>query len=197
MQAIGSSRGKPHEQITGIHGRDVAEAERFGVSRRRGSRRIGSNGGCRAGRAPRGVWLRDGLAHQFVVLPVLAAGWRHRGLLPARRIGPLRDLSRLPLGQTGVAQKRCREDAMSALPRRRYGLPSPWRCSAPARSSKLTAHYLYRFVSVMIVPSRLMSTRLRKLMPSKAMGRLLFSVTTASTLCTATSPTRTVSSLRR
>ena len=193
------SRGKPHEQITGIHGRDVAEAERFGVSRRRGSRRVGNNGCCRAGRAPRGVWLRDGLAHQFVVLPVLAAGWRHRGLLPARRIGPMRDLSRLPLGQAGVAQKRCQEDAMSALPRRRYGLPSPWRRSASVRSSKAnraTISY-YRFVSVMIVPSRLMSTRLRKLMPSKAMGRLLFSVTTASTLCTATSPTRTVSSLRR
>jgi len=36
-----------------------------------------------------------------------------------------------------------------------------------------------------------------KLVPSKAMGRLLPSVTTASTLFTAMSPTRTVSSLRR
>ncbi len=55
----------------------------------------------------------------------------------------------------------------------------------------------YRFVSVKIVPSRLMSTRLRKLIPSKAMGRLLPSMMTASTPCTASSPTRTVSSLRR
>jgi hypothetical protein len=57
-------------------------------------------------------------------------------------------------------------------------------------------HY-YRFVSVKIIPSRLMSTRLRKLMPSKAMGRLLPSTMTAATSFTATSPTLTVSSLRR
>ena len=100
-----AGRGKPHEQITGICGRDVAEAERFGVSRRRGSRHLGGNGCARADHALHDVWLRDGLAHQFVVLPVLAAGRRHRGLLPAQRLGPVRDLPRPALGQAGLVQK--------------------------------------------------------------------------------------------
>ena len=98
-------------QITGICGRDVAEAERFGVSRGRGSRHLGGNGCCGAGRAPHDVWLRDGLAPQFVVLPVLAAGRRHRGLLPGRRLGPVRDLSRRALGQAGLVSS-------EAMPRR-------------------------------------------------------------------------------
>jgi hypothetical protein len=130
MQAIWPGQGKPHEQITGICGRDVAEAERFGVSRGRGSRPLGGNGCARTDRAPHDVWLRDGLAYQFVVLPVLAAGRRRRGLLPARRLGPMRDLSRPALGQAGLAQKPCRRGCNGCLATLALRSPSPFRACA-------------------------------------------------------------------
>ena len=96
---------KPYEQITGICGGDLAEAERFGVSRRRSSRLLWVKGCQRADRTPRDLRLRDGLVHQFVVLPVLDAGRRYRRLLPARRLGAVHDLSRPALGQAGLGQK--------------------------------------------------------------------------------------------
>lgn len=89
----------PHEQITGICSRNIAEAGRVGVSRRHGSRLLCSKGCWCAHRAPRDVRMRDGLVHQFVVLPVLDAGRRHRRLLPTRRLSSVRDLSRRALEQ--------------------------------------------------------------------------------------------------
>jgi hypothetical protein len=74
VQAIYPSRRKQHEQITGICGRDVAEGGRFAVSRHRQSRHLSGNRRSRQDRAPHDIWLRRGLAHQFVVLPVLAIG---------------------------------------------------------------------------------------------------------------------------
>ena len=98
-------QGDPHDEITGICGRAISEAGRFGVSRRRASRHLGRNRCRRADRAPHDVWLRGGLVHQFGVLPVLAAGRRRRRLLSARRYGSLLDPSRCDLGQAGLARK--------------------------------------------------------------------------------------------
>lgn len=92
----------PYEQITGICSRDIAGAGRVGVSRRHGSRLLCSNGCWRAHRAPRDVRMRDGLVHQFVVLPVLDAGRRYRRLLPTRRLSSVRDLSQRALEQVGL-----------------------------------------------------------------------------------------------
>ncbi len=87
------SWGQPHEQTTGIRGGGVDQAERCVVSRRFRPRQRGgiSRGG--ADRAPGNLRLWDQLAREFGVLPVLAAGWGRRGLLPARRLGHLPDLS--------------------------------------------------------------------------------------------------------
>lgn len=65
--------------------------------------------------------------------------------------------------------------------------------STPSRTNSMP----YRFVNVKVPPSRRKSTRLRKLMPSRALDRFLPSMMTASTLSTAISPTHTVSSLIR